>query len=396
VSLTDDLRAGAPAAFAALYDQYAGPLHTYCHVMLGDKAADAARDAFVAVARHPDSVPADEDTLPVWLYALARAECVRHGAFVRKPATTPMSDPMWRALAGLDPEDRDVLALAASLVPEEIVQVLDMARGTAMTLVQCSLRRLEHALCVVGGQEAHDPVVLTSLDEDTLRRLMTRMYEPPEDQRDRVLAACASEAERTADETLIFAEDSPAEPEPEESGTAPASRDRRARRAERRREFRGRRIEGLLQVAALAALVLVAAVVMTVRSDHSSDGSSGDDGTGLSTERKRTAGPSVQAAPPPQAPPSAPPSTLPTTAPPGTVPTTAPRSTTPSTDRDVPLPPDDSTGAHPIPPPSFSDPSFHSHPPVHHSKTPIRPTPSPSDSPTGKDSGSPTPHPSGS
>lgn len=44
--------------------------------MAGDEAADSACEAFVAVTRHPDPVPADEDTSPVWPHALARAEYV--------------------------------------------------------------------------------------------------------------------------------------------------------------------------------------------------------------------------------------------------------------------------------------------------------------------------------
>ncbi|MCO6005324.1 hypothetical protein NE236_10040 [Actinoallomurus purpureus] len=414
MSLTEDLRAGAPGAYAALYDEHAGSLQIYCHVMLGDRAAEAVRDAFVAVARNPDSVPADEDTLPVWLHALARAECVRHGAFVRKPATTLMSDPMWRALAGLEPEDRDVLALAISLVPEEIAWILNMAPDTAAALVQGSRRRLERALSAGHGQEAHDPVVLTSFDEDTLRRLIRRRCEPSEDQSERVLAACAA-VEGTPDETLIFdADGMPVVPDPpsetadepahafpkaspdpdatpmpeddaatsaelEESDETPASR---AGRAERRKEFRGRRIEGLLQAAALAALVLVAMGVMAVRSDHSSEGSSGDKGTGLSHERKRTAEPSVRATPPPRMPPSEPPAAV------------------PSTDPGPSFPPDASTGPQPSPSALFPDSPFPPSPPVlpnppaHHSKTPTPPPPTPSPTPTGKNSGSQTPTPS--
>jgi DNA-directed RNA polymerase specialized sigma24 family protein len=425
VALTEALRAGAPDAFGALYDEHAGQLYAYCHIMVGDEAADAVCDAFVAVARHPDSVPADEDTLPVWLHALARAECVRRGAPVRTPATTASSNPMWRALAGLSPEDREVLALATALVPEEIAVVLGVTWDTAESRLRVSQRRLEHALSLAEGQGTHQPVMLTSLNEVTLRRMVMRMYEPPERERERTLSSCAA-AEHEAGGTLVFdadgmpvvpdtpsenadeptpafAEDSreePAtapsssagtatapEPETEDGGTTPAVR---GGRAERRREaFRTRRIEGLLQVAGLGILVLVAAGIMAMRADRSG-GSSGEGGAGLPLHRKGTTSPSVQPAPPAlpsQAAPAVPPSPLPALSP------NPPPSTAPA-DADTPLPPDGSNPAHPVPPPSYP------RPPVDRPTSPVdpppTPTPAPSDSPTGKGSRSPTPLPSGS
>ena len=89
MSLTEALRAGAPQAYGALYDEYAGALYAYCHVMVGDEAGDALRDAFITVAGHPDAVPDDDAKLPVWLHSLARAECVRRGALVRISESFP-------------------------------------------------------------------------------------------------------------------------------------------------------------------------------------------------------------------------------------------------------------------------------------------------------------------
>jgi DNA-directed RNA polymerase specialized sigma24 family protein len=424
VTLTEALRAGAPEAFGALYDEQAGQLYAYCHLMVGDEAADAVCDTFVAIARHPDSVPADEDALPAWLHALARAVCVRRGALVRAPMTTPSSNPLWRTLAGLSPADREVLALATALVPEEIAWVLRVTRDTAETLVRASQRRLEHALSVANGQD-----VLAPLSEDTLRRLVTQMYEPAERERERVLSSCAA-AEHEADETLAFdidgrpvGLDAPsqsagepggpsAEGSPEEPATGPSSRTvptdpgpssedsrsgtetrpvDRAERAERRKQsFRPRRIEGLLQVAGLAALVLVAVGVMTLRADRSG-GSPGEDGTDLTLHRKGTASPSARPAPPalpPQAVPTAPPSSPP--------PAGAPPSTAPVDPGARWLPPGGSDPAHPIPPPSYPAPPSDPRPPVHLPAPPVDRTPTPSVSPTGKDPKSPTPHPSDS
>jgi DNA-directed RNA polymerase specialized sigma24 family protein len=433
VALTEALRERAPEAFGALYDEHAGQLYAYCHLMVGDEAADAVCDAFVAIARHPDSVPADEDTLPAWLHALARAECVRRGALVRTPATTApwSSNPVWRALAGLSPEDREVLVLATALVPEEIAVVLGVPWDTAETLVQVARRRLEHAPSSEGGPEAQ---VRHPLDEVTLRRMLTSLYEPPERERERTLSSCAA-AEYEPGGTLAFdadgmpvMPDAPSEnadepahtptedprgdadtgpppswedsPEPratDDEEPAPVTRDGRA---EGRREStasrpgrrpavaRARRIEGLLQVLGLAALVLVAVGVMAVRADRSG-GSSGEGGTGLPVHRKATASPSVRPAAP-ALPPRTVPSPLPATAPPNAAPA----------DTGTPVPPGGSDPAYPIPPPSYPAPPAppsHSRPPEHHPTSPAdpAPTPTPSDSPTGKGSRSPAPHPSG-
>jgi hypothetical protein len=187
----------------------------------------------------------------------------------------------------------------------------------------------------------------------------------------------------TATEPRPSSEGARSEPETKDGGTTPVTRRGRAKES-----FRARRIEGLLQVAGLAALVLVAVGIMTLRADRSG-GSSGEDGTGLPLHRKGTASRSAQPAPPalpPQTAPTAPPSSLPATAPPGTAPA----------DSGAPLPPGGSTPAYPVPPPSYPAPPSRPRPPFHHPTSPAEPTPTPSDSPTGKGSKSPIPHPSDS
>ncbi|MFL6055488.1 MAG: hypothetical protein ACJ72W_21700 [Actinoallomurus sp.] len=203
MSLTEALRAGAPQAFGALYDEYAGALYAYCHVMVGDEAGDALRDAFITVARHPGAVPGDDAELPVWLYSLARTECVRRGALLRGIVTTKSADPLRRALALLRPEHSEVLALSNALGPEETAQVLGVARDTAETLVREAQRRLEQAAASVGGRETQDPAMLASLSGEALHRLVTLGYEPPVRQREWVLSSCAA-AGRTPDGAAVF------------------------------------------------------------------------------------------------------------------------------------------------------------------------------------------------
>jgi DNA-directed RNA polymerase specialized sigma24 family protein len=192
VSLTEALRAGAPQAFGALYDRYAGALYAYCYVMVGDEAGDALRDAFITVARHPGAAPGDDAELPVWLHSLARAECVRRGALLRGVVTSASTDPLRRALALLSPEHREVLALSNALDPEETAQVLGVARETAETLVREGQRRLEQAAASVGGRETRDSAMLASLRGEALHRLVTLGYEPPRGQREWVLSSCVA------------------------------------------------------------------------------------------------------------------------------------------------------------------------------------------------------------
>jgi DNA-directed RNA polymerase specialized sigma24 family protein len=203
VSLTEALRAGGPQAFGALYDEYAGAFYAYCHVMVGDEAGDALRDAFITVTRDPGAAPGDDAELPVWLHSLARAECVRRGALVRGVVTTKSADPLRRALALLSTEHREVLALSNALDPEETAQVLGVARDTAGTLVREAQRRLEQAAASVGGRETQDSAMLASLSGEALHRLVTLGHEPPPGQREWVLSSCAA-AGRAPDGAAVF------------------------------------------------------------------------------------------------------------------------------------------------------------------------------------------------
>ncbi|GAB2842461.1 hypothetical protein GCM10027176_52960 [Actinoallomurus bryophytorum] len=219
--MTEALRTGAPQAFGALYDEYAGALYAFCHVMVGDEAGDTLRDAFVAVARHPDAAPGDDAELPVWLYSLARAECVRRGALVRGVVTTGSADPLRRALALLTPEHREVLALSNALDPEQTAQVLGITRDTAETLVREAQQRLEQAAASVSGREAPDSAMLVALSGEALHRLVTLGHEPPAGQREWVLSSCAA-AGRTPGRATAAAFDADGTPLPLDAFSAQA------------------------------------------------------------------------------------------------------------------------------------------------------------------------------
>lgn len=313
MSLTEALRTGAPEAFGVLYDGYAERLYAYCHIMVGDEAADTVRDTFIAVSRHPGMAPAD-GALPVWLYALARAECVRRGALVRKPAATPSCDPLRRTLARLRPEHREALALSLTLEPAEVARVIGVAADTAEMLVRMSERRLEQAAASVLGS-VYDESMLGALGDGKLPSLMTRGCELPCRLREKVLLSCSA-AERTADGALLFDSDGMPIPldgvfEAAEPVTHPfAKADAQSGVAPRRRSapvghprsgkepFLVRKRDGLVEIAGLAACVAAATGALTLwPSPHHGDGGSTMDGTGLLLHHGAPAGRSAQPVP---------------------------------------------------------------------------------------------------
>ncbi|MEV0400113.1 hypothetical protein [Actinoallomurus sp. NPDC050550] len=236
MSLTEALRVGTPQAFGELYDEYAEPLYAYCYVMVGVEAGDALREAFVAVAGHPDAVPGEDAELPVWLHSLARAACVRRGALVRAVATTASADPLRRALALLSPEHREVLALTNALDPEQTARVLGVTREAAEAFAWEAQRSLEQAAAFVSSRETRDSAMLSPLSGEALHRLVTLGHVPPAGLRERVLSSCAT-AGRVSGGAAVSAADGTPPPDvaddatrriprvsPDEAATAPLRR----------------------------------------------------------------------------------------------------------------------------------------------------------------------------
>jgi DNA-directed RNA polymerase specialized sigma24 family protein len=425
VSLTEALRASAPEAYGLLYDEYADRLYAYGHIMVGDEATDVVRDAFIAVARHPGTAPADDAGLPVWLFALTRSECVRRGALTHKAAAAPSADPMRRTLTRLRPEHREVLALSRTLEVPEIARVIGVAGDTAEMLLRVSRRRLEQAAASVLGT-ARDEAMLAALAAGKLDGLLAREYAPPPRERDRVLFSCAA-AERAADGALLFDRDGMPIPVDALFGTAedvthpfaavseePATAPRRpvdpdpdgepqvrrvrprtdhARPRQKKESFISRRRDGLVEVAGLAACVAAATGALALwPSPHGNGGTSNMDGTSLLIHRGAASRPAAAA---PTGPGANEPSQ--TTTKPGASPSPS-RSTSPpappATSPARPAPPATSPPgpAHPTPTPTPST----SSPTTTPTTTPT-PTPTPT-GPGGESAGSatPTPEPSGS
>lgn len=166
--LVEALRARDPGALAALYDSYAQAIYRYCLVMLGgpDSAQVALRDTLIAAEALVGSL-ADPDRFRVWLYTLARGECLRRrmpqGA--EQPDTDlstvlvpQLSDPAdaelrvvaWHATRGLSPEDREVLELASrhGLTGPDLATVLGTGQRYADGLQEAATERLSDAVTV--------------------------------------------------------------------------------------------------------------------------------------------------------------------------------------------------------------------------------------------------------
>ncbi|GGK79914.1 hypothetical protein Sme01_45910 [Sphaerisporangium melleum] len=124
--LVEALRARDPGALAALYDTYAESLYGYALALLGspDTAQVALRDTLIAAEAHIHALT-DPGRLRVWLYALARGECVRRRTALQGTAgdeAEPVTEPAPAAGSGL----RLVAASAVAALPEDEREVLDL------------------------------------------------------------------------------------------------------------------------------------------------------------------------------------------------------------------------------------------------------------------------------
>ena len=121
--LVAELKAANPGAVEAILGSYGDGLFQYCWFMLrnSDAAPVALRDSLIVAEAHIARLD-DPDLLRPWLYALARAECLRRRS---APASDPDiamvrsegkgGDPAllaWHAVMDLGPLEREALELA--------------------------------------------------------------------------------------------------------------------------------------------------------------------------------------------------------------------------------------------------------------------------------------------
>ena len=161
------LRAGDRLAAGQVYDVYGTRLYAYCHELLADPklSADALRDTFIVAVNRVRELSEPEE-FGAWLYALARAECVRVGISDDAPADAAgaaRGDRLARlaldCYAMLEPEQRELLDLAFRhrLVDADLALVLGIEESAVASRVADAQGDLETSLLVVLAARTGDP-----------------------------------------------------------------------------------------------------------------------------------------------------------------------------------------------------------------------------------------------
>lgn len=161
------LRAGDRLAAGQVYDIYGTRLYAYCHELLADPklSADALRDTFIVAVNRIREL-AEPEEFGAWLYALARAECVRLGISDDAPADAAgaaRGDRLARlaldCYSMLEPEERELLDLAFRhrLIDSDLALVLGEDEAGIVARVGQAQGDLETALLVVLAARTGDP-----------------------------------------------------------------------------------------------------------------------------------------------------------------------------------------------------------------------------------------------
>jgi RNA polymerase sigma-70 factor, ECF subfamily len=131
---------------------------------------DVVADTFLTVWRRLDDVPADAEL--AWCYAVARRTLAntrrgdqRRDALTARLQHEPVDQPthgepaLERALAELDPDDRELLRLWAweGLAPREIAVVLDVSANAASIRLHRAKRALAGKIGSTAGQSSVGP-----------------------------------------------------------------------------------------------------------------------------------------------------------------------------------------------------------------------------------------------
>ncbi|MCP2339957.1 sigma factor-like helix-turn-helix DNA-binding protein [Actinomadura rupiterrae] len=183
---------------ASLYDAHAARLYAHGWSLLGDDAAAAVHDAFVAAVRHPP-----RGDVVLWMYALSRTAAESRGAFSRPwHVAAAEHDPLLRAAAALRAEQREALLLDAGewLELPDIARILGLAPDTVRQLLHSGRTRLERGVLdalMRGEAGAGAAEVIAAFEKGTLPRLLAgRAPEAlPEPLRDSVLASYEREVD---------------------------------------------------------------------------------------------------------------------------------------------------------------------------------------------------------
>jgi DNA-directed RNA polymerase specialized sigma24 family protein len=150
------LRSRASDALPELLDAYGDRLFSYCWCLLRNRenAQIAVRDALVAATAQIEHLVCDE-WLGLWLYSLARAECLRREAVPAADADEPAARPdqddadmrlvAWKAVTSMPADEAEALELD-SRHDVDLRLVLGLSAAEADALLDRARRDLERAL----------------------------------------------------------------------------------------------------------------------------------------------------------------------------------------------------------------------------------------------------------
>src|SRR5579859_1910608 len=150
------LRSRSPDALPELLDTYGDQLFSYCWRLLRNRenAQIAVRDALVVAIAQIGYLVCDE-WLGLWLYSLARAECLRREAVPASDADEPVCLPQaddadsrlitWKAVTSMPADEVEALELD-SRPDVELRLVLGLSAAEVQDLLDRARRDLERAL----------------------------------------------------------------------------------------------------------------------------------------------------------------------------------------------------------------------------------------------------------
>ncbi|HEV2256252.1 MAG TPA: hypothetical protein VGS06_24140 [Streptosporangiaceae bacterium] len=150
------LRSRSPDALPDLLDAYGDQLFSYCWCLLRNRenAQIAVRDALVVATAQIGRLVCDE-WLGLWLYSLARAECLRRKAVPAADADEPVALPnaddadsrlmAWKAVTSLPADEVEALELD-SRHDVDLRLVLGLSAAEVQALLDRARRDLERAL----------------------------------------------------------------------------------------------------------------------------------------------------------------------------------------------------------------------------------------------------------
>jgi DNA-directed RNA polymerase specialized sigma24 family protein len=150
------LRSRSPDALPELLDAYGDQLFSYCWRLLRNRenARIAVRDALVIATAQIGRLVCDE-WLGLWLYSLARAECLRREAVPASAADEPVALPntddadsrlmAWKAVTAMPADEVEALDLD-SRHDVDLRLVLGLSAAEAQALLDRARRDLERAL----------------------------------------------------------------------------------------------------------------------------------------------------------------------------------------------------------------------------------------------------------